>query len=334
MAGADGVGLDRLFDPRSTPWPCLSEAESRGTSTAGPLRKKVRHRISVDDTRHVQPAPGIVHLTELDSRHVSGAEMVASLVPPPQFDERDLRELPCGCRVPLAAGGERDTHGVSPASRRSAGEARRLLQPPEEGTGDEAGRLPRRRIRRRQDPPAGRDLSRDACCAGSTSARSSSTRALVGALGYKNTVDLFRGSDLLCIDEFELDDPGDTMVMTRLLGELVASGTRLAATSNTPPNALGEGTVRRAGLPPRDPCDVRRASRRSGSTGRLPPARARRTRGGAGPTRVRGRRSSRMPQARGSPRTTRSTDLIAHLARVHPSRYIRLDRGLSTSSDC
>ena len=65
--------------------------------------------------------------------------------------------------------------------------------------------------------------------------------ALVGALGYKNTVDLFRGSDLLCIDEFELDDPGDTMVMTRLLGELVASGTRLAATSNTPPNALGEG---------------------------------------------------------------------------------------------
>ncbi|MGV6941858.1 cell division protein ZapE, partial [Stenotrophomonas maltophilia] len=65
--------------------------------------------------------------------------------------------------------------------------------------------------------------------------------ALVGALGYKNTVDLLRGADLLCIDEFELDDPGDTMVMTRLLGELVGSGTRLAVTSNTPPNALGEG---------------------------------------------------------------------------------------------
>src|SRR5690606_8529592 len=65
--------------------------------------------------------------------------------------------------------------------------------------------------------------------------------ALVGALGYKPTVALFRGADLLCIDEFELDDPGDTMVRTRLLGELVAAGTRLAATSNTPPNALGEG---------------------------------------------------------------------------------------------
>jgi len=65
--------------------------------------------------------------------------------------------------------------------------------------------------------------------------------ALVGALGYQDTVALLRPSKLICIDEFELDDPGDTMLMSRLLGELVAGGTRLAATSNTPPNALGEG---------------------------------------------------------------------------------------------
>ncbi len=65
--------------------------------------------------------------------------------------------------------------------------------------------------------------------------------ALVGALGYQGAVDALRGSALLCIDEFELDDPGDTMIMSRLLGELVAGGTRVAATSNTPPNALGEG---------------------------------------------------------------------------------------------
>ncbi|MEO7350152.1 MAG: AFG1/ZapE family ATPase, partial [Terrimesophilobacter sp.] len=62
-----------------------------------------------------------------------------------------------------------------------------------------------------------------------------------GALGYSATVQLLRGATLLCIDEFELDDPGDTRLMSRLLGELVASGTRLAATSNTPPNALGDG---------------------------------------------------------------------------------------------
>jgi cell division protein ZapE len=65
--------------------------------------------------------------------------------------------------------------------------------------------------------------------------------ALVGALGYAKTVALLKGSSLVAIDEFELDDPGDTMLMTRLLGELAESGTRIAATSNTPPNALGEG---------------------------------------------------------------------------------------------
>ena len=65
--------------------------------------------------------------------------------------------------------------------------------------------------------------------------------ALVGALGYAATIKLLHGASLLAIDEFELDDPGDTMIMSRLLGELTASGTRIAATSNTPPNALGEG---------------------------------------------------------------------------------------------
>jgi cell division protein ZapE len=65
--------------------------------------------------------------------------------------------------------------------------------------------------------------------------------ALVGALGYQATVKLLTGATFVAIDEFELDDPGDTMMMTRLLGELAESGTRIAATSNTPPNALGEG---------------------------------------------------------------------------------------------
>lgn len=65
--------------------------------------------------------------------------------------------------------------------------------------------------------------------------------ALVGALGYAPAVHMLKGSSLICIDEFELDDPGDTRLMSRLLGELAASGTRIAATSNTPPNTLGEG---------------------------------------------------------------------------------------------
>lgn len=65
--------------------------------------------------------------------------------------------------------------------------------------------------------------------------------ALVGALGYQQAIDTLRGAKLICIDEFELDDPGDTMIMTRMIGELAESGCKFAATSNTPPNALGEG---------------------------------------------------------------------------------------------
>lgn len=65
--------------------------------------------------------------------------------------------------------------------------------------------------------------------------------SLVGALGYQKAVEAFTGANLLAIDEFELDDPGDTMVMTRFLGALVEKGTHVMATSNTPPNALGEG---------------------------------------------------------------------------------------------
>lgn len=65
--------------------------------------------------------------------------------------------------------------------------------------------------------------------------------ALVGALGFAETTTALTGADFVAIDEFELDDPGDTMMMSRLLGELMGGGTRVMATSNTPPNALGEG---------------------------------------------------------------------------------------------
>ena len=64
---------------------------------------------------------------------------------------------------------------------------------------------------------------------------------LVGALGFRSAVDALKDNDLVCIDEFELDDPGDTVLMSTLLGELVSAGVRLAATSNTLPDKLGEG---------------------------------------------------------------------------------------------
>ena len=64
---------------------------------------------------------------------------------------------------------------------------------------------------------------------------------LVGALGFGRAVEELSGHRLLAIDEFELDDPGDTVLVSTLLGRLVDAGVRLAATSNTLPGALGEG---------------------------------------------------------------------------------------------
>ncbi|MEU5212738.1 cell division protein ZapE [Streptomyces sp. NPDC020742] len=64
---------------------------------------------------------------------------------------------------------------------------------------------------------------------------------LVGALGFQQTVRTLGAHKLLCIDEFELDDPGDTVLVSTLLGKLVDAGVALAATSNTLPGKLGEG---------------------------------------------------------------------------------------------
>lgn len=65
--------------------------------------------------------------------------------------------------------------------------------------------------------------------------------SLVGYIGFQTAVKEFTKFGLICIDEFELDDPGDTMLMSRFLKELSAVGVKFAATSNTPPNALGQG---------------------------------------------------------------------------------------------
>ncbi|TDW22757.1 cell division protein ZapE [Kribbella kalugense] len=64
---------------------------------------------------------------------------------------------------------------------------------------------------------------------------------LVGALGLRTAVEALSSYRLICIDEFELDDPGDTMLISRLIGQLVEAGVEFAATSNTLPDKLGEG---------------------------------------------------------------------------------------------
>lgn len=150
--------------------------------------------------------------------------------------------------------------------------------------------------------------------------------ALVGALGYAKAVEALTGSTLLCIDEFELDDPGDTMMMTRLLTDLVKTGTRVAATSNTPPNALGEGRFAASDF-------LREIHAMSAhfTTLRIDgnDYRRRSTEGHAG-TLDAGAYAAALDTAKTGERVSDDSfdELIAHLATVHPSKYIKLIDGI------
>jgi cell division protein ZapE len=144
--------------------------------------------------------------------------------------------------------------------------------------------------------------------------------ALVGALGYAGAVSLLKGASLVCIDEFELDDPGDTRLMSRLLSELVASGSRIAATSNTPPNALGEGRfaaqdflreidalAARFTIVRIDGLDYRRRAVEGHAVATAPDA-----------------LDTAIDSIDGEVTVDDFDAMLAHLATVHPSRYVKL----------
>jgi cell division protein ZapE len=64
---------------------------------------------------------------------------------------------------------------------------------------------------------------------------------LAGIFGFVECIELLADYVVVCIDEFELDDPGNTTLISRLLSQLVERGVSVAATSNTLPEQLGEG---------------------------------------------------------------------------------------------
>jgi len=265
---------------------------------------------------------GVVRLSERQPT-VTGPEMLASLVPPPQFDDATFDSYRADAAYP---------------SQEEAKET--LLRFAGRGAPAKRGGL----FSRAKKEPAlkpgvyldgGFGVGKTHLLASIYHALPARRKyfgsfieytALVGALGYKNTVDLLRGADLLCIDEFELDDPGDTMVMTRLLGELVTSGTRLAATSNTPPNALGEGRFAAQDF-------LREIHQMSDSfqTMRIDGVDFRqRSLDGHSIVLTDDEYAETIDTASASSVVSDDAfdEVIAHLARVHPSRYIRLIDGV------
>ncbi|QUY61382.1 Cell division protein ZapE [Gulosibacter molinativorax] len=153
--------------------------------------------------------------------------------------------------------------------------------------------------------------------------------ALVGALGYQNAVKAFTGASLIAIDEFELDDPGDTMVMSKLLGELVATGTCVMATSNTPPNALGEGRFAAQDFLREITklADVFETVRIDGVD-----FRRRAVEGAAVVTPADEMDAAVSARAEAGETVSRDSfrEIVDHLAQVHPSKYVRMLDGIDT----
>ena len=139
---------------------------------------------------------------------------------------------------------------------------------------------------------------------------------LVGALGFARSVEALSSHRLLAIDEFELDDPGDTVLVSTLLARLVEAGGRVAATSNTLPEALGEGRF--------DAVDFLREIQQLSA--HFEPVRV-----DGEDYRHRGLPAAPQPatdeevrlRAEGTPGASYDVfaDLLGHLAQLHPSRY-------------
>jgi cell division protein ZapE len=147
---------------------------------------------------------------------------------------------------------------------------------------------------------------------------------LVGALGFNKAIEYLAGHSVLCIDEFELDDPGDTMVMSRLLTELSARGVSIAATSNTLPGQLGEGRFAAQDFlrEINKLSSVFQAVRVDGPDYRhrdLPPA----------PDPLTDEELIAVAEADPNASYDDFDALCAHLSKLHPSRYKQLVAGIS-----
>ncbi len=146
---------------------------------------------------------------------------------------------------------------------------------------------------------------------------------LAGSLGFGRLVGELSAMRLLAIDEFELDDPGDTVLVSTLLGRLDDAGVRFAATSNTLPDRLGEQRFAAADFLR----EIQAMAARFSSVRIDGPDF--RHRGLPAAPEPPAEHSVRLAAERAGASLDDFTGLLTHLATLHPSRYGALLDGVS-----
>jgi cell division protein ZapE len=184
----------------------------------------------------VQGSSGVAHLVD---RHpsVTPERLIAQLIPPPTFSDVSF-----------------DTYKPDPAEPSQAAAVQSCRQFCEQAVARRAGK--KKLFGRRETLPGVGIYLDGGFGVGKTHLLASSyfdlpepkafatfgeLTQLAGVFGFVECIDLLADYSAVCIDEFELDDPGNTTLISRLLSELVARGVSVAATSNTLPEQLGEG---------------------------------------------------------------------------------------------
>jgi cell division protein ZapE len=146
----------------------------------------------------------------------------------------------------------------------------------------------------------------------------------IGALGMEKAVQAFGRYKLICLDEFELDDVGNTLMVAMFFGRLIEAGTRVVTTSNTLPNQLGEGRFNANDFKR----EIQSIASRFESL-RLDGEDYRHREGLSTPHPLTDTQLEQQFQAfTGVKAFENFTDLNAHLEKLHPIRYVGLLEGV------
>jgi cell division protein ZapE len=169
----------------------------------------------------------------------AGPELLASFVPPPRFTAKRFADYRPDARHPTQAAARERLEALAATLEREAhpglgGRVRRWLARPSGGGvyldgGFGVGKTHLMASLWNAAPAPKSYLAFDELV------------YTIGLLGVAGTREVFRAQRLVCVDEWELDDPGNLKLALAFLRGALEDGVRVVVTSNTVPDELGRG---------------------------------------------------------------------------------------------